>query len=150
MNVRSILLSTILGVGMVVALPGAANASTSDTYESSVITYTNKHRVNHHLVKLKAQSCVDRYAESHARWMARNRTLKHQSMSRILNECNLRRVGENIASGFSSGPKTVSAWMRSPGHRANILKSSYRIIGVGAVQDSRGRWWVSQVFGTKR
>ena len=43
-------------------------------------------------------------------------------------------VGENIAwgSGTYAQPKSiVKRWMNSPGHRANILKSSFRDLGVG-------------------
>jgi uncharacterized protein YkwD len=43
-------------------------------------------------------------------------------------------VGENIAWGtglLSTPGKVVSEWMESPGHRENILKSTYREIGIG-------------------
>ncbi len=149
MKIRSVLSCMAISLGLLVALPGAANASASDDYESQVITYTNRYRVNADLVSVKSASCVDYYAERHAKWMAVNQTMKHQSMSRVLSACNLSRVGENIAYGFSSGRSVVYAWMRSTGHRANILKSSYRLIGVGAYKDTKGRWWVSQVFGRR-
>jgi len=43
-------------------------------------------------------------------------------------------LGENIAWGggeLATPAATVAAWMRSPGHRANVLKSTYREVGVG-------------------
>ncbi len=43
-------------------------------------------------------------------------------------------VGENLAwgSGKRSSPREiVRAWMRSPGHRHNILQSRFREIGIG-------------------
>lgn len=152
-KIQSVVSCLALSAAMLVSLPGPATATTtptpSDIYESAVITYTNKHRANYDRVQLKSQACVDRYAESWAAWMARNRTMKHQSMSKILNACDLRLVGENIAYGYTSGKAVTSAWMNSTGHRRNILKSGYRLIGVGAAQDVNGRWWVSQVFGTR-
>ena len=39
--------------------------------------------------------------------------------------------------------------MNSSEHRANILNRSFRLIGLGAVQDGRGRWWVAQTFGAR-
>jgi uncharacterized protein YkwD len=45
-------------------------------------------------------------------------------------------VGENIAygTGRRSTPRSIGrAWMNSPPHRANILSSSYRAIGIGIV-----------------
>ena len=154
MKIRNALACLAMSIGTLIALPGASSASlipsASTVYEAHVIRYTNIHRVAHLRVKLSTNSCVDSYAESHARWMASRKELKHQSMTPILSNCGLRSVGENIAVGFPSGFSTVSAWMKSSGHRANILKSSYRLIGVGAYQDTSGRWWVSQVFGTKK
>ena len=40
-------------------------------------------------------------------------------------------VGENVAYGYPSAAATLAAWMGSPGHRANILNASYRVIGIG-------------------
>jgi hypothetical protein len=39
--------------------------------------------------------------------------------------------GENIGGGYPSPASVVQAWMESPGHRANILNSSFRDLGVG-------------------
>ncbi len=52
-------------------------------------------------------------------------------------------AGENIAKGYSSPRAVVDAWMNSPGHRANILNSSYTHIGVGYV--ASGNYW-TQMF----
>jgi uncharacterized protein YkwD len=43
-------------------------------------------------------------------------------------------VGENLAWGtgqLATPAAIVEAWMRSPGHRANILKGAYAEIGIG-------------------
>ncbi|HSK15647.1 MAG TPA: CAP domain-containing protein [Gaiellaceae bacterium] len=44
-------------------------------------------------------------------------------------------AGENVAWGAPglSARQTVRSWMRSPGHRANLLNRSWRRIGVAAV-----------------
>ena len=126
-----------------------ASALTSTTYESDVVRWTNIKRDSADRVEVRPQSCVDRYAEKQAAWLASHRVLKHQSMGTILDACNLSGVSENIAFGFSSGHNVVGAWMRSPGHRTNLLNSRMRLIGVGAAQDKYGVWWVSQVFGRK-
>ena len=126
-----------------------ASAMTSTTYEYDVIKWTNVKRVDHDKVPVKSQSCVDAYAEKQAAWMASHRTLKHQNLGTVLDACGLSSVSENIAYGYSTGGRAVSAWMRSPGHRANILSTNKRWIGVGAVQDTNGVWWVSQVFGRR-
>lgn len=153
MKIRTVMAALVMAGSTLVALPAQSNAvviSVADTFEQQVISSTNQQRVLYKRVKLSPHACVDKFAESHARWMAINRTLRHQSMSAIMSFCGLRSVGENIAWGYKTGPLTVAAWMHSSGHRANILNSGYRVIGVGAYQDKYGRWWVSQVFGTFR
>jgi uncharacterized protein YkwD len=126
-----------------------ASALTSTTYEKDVITWTNAKRADNKLVAVASQSCVDGYAEKQATWLAGHRKLEHQNLKTILKACKLTSVSENIAYGYSSGKDVVGAWMRSPGHKANLLSSKMRLIGVGAVQDKNGVWWVSQVFGKK-
>lgn len=47
--------------------------------------------------------------------------------------------GENIAAGYTSPESVMVAWMNSPGHRANILGSDYRHVGVGyGTEDHQG------------
>lgn len=40
-------------------------------------------------------------------------------------------AGENLAYGFDTSSSTVTAWMNSPEHRANILNTSYLEVGFG-------------------
>ena len=57
-----------------------------------------------------------------------------------------RTAGENIARGYQTPEAVVNAWMNSPGHKANILNSSYTHIGVGYV--ASGSYW-TQMFISK-
>ena len=56
-----------------------------------------------------------------------------------------RTAGENIAKGYPTPKAVVDAWMNSPGHRANILNSSYTHIGVGYV--ASGNYWTQMFKG---
>ncbi|WP_236354714.1 CAP domain-containing protein [Konateibacter massiliensis] len=57
-----------------------------------------------------------------------------------------RGAGENIAWGQKTPQEVVTAWMNSPGHRANIMNPNYVNIGVGNLQNSAGtQYWV-QIF----
>ena len=52
--------------------------------------------------------------------------------------------GENVGmAGLLARVRTL--WMQSPGHRANILNSRYRRIGIGVVR-ARGVVWVTAIF----
>lgn len=57
--------------------------------------------------------------------------------------------GENIAYGYATAQQVVTAWMNSPGHRANILNATFTEIGVGAVTNASGQIFWTQNFGTR-
>lgn len=50
--------------------------------------------------------------------------------------------GENLAFGFSTAQKAMAAWMKSEGHRENILRPQFKTLGVG----QQNGYWV-QLFG---
>lgn len=60
-------------------------------------------------------------------------------------------VGENLALGnFENDEKLVDAWMNSPGHRANILNTHYREIGIAVgkgIYEGKETWLAVQSFG---
>lgn len=43
------------------------------------------------------------------------------------------KAGENLAYGFANSSDTVTGWMNSPSHRANMLDSQYTEVGFGYV-----------------
>ena len=141
------LLAVLLSLVFAFLAVGPAAAAPSDTYEADAIRYTNAERTKRGLVALKVQNCLDTYAERLAAALAREQRLRHSDLGVILRACKLRTVGENVAAGYPNGKAVTQGWMNSSGHRANILNRSFRLIGLGAVQDSRGRWWVAQTFG---
>ena len=117
-------------------------------YQRAVLKATNNQRAQHDLVRLKSQDCVQRYAVRQAKRMAGQERMFHQDLTPILLTCGLRKVGENVAYGYATGRAVVKrGWMRSPGHRANILDGEYRVLGVGARRSDDGTWYAAQVFG---
>lgn len=60
-------------------------------------------------------------------------------------------IGENLAMGnFQTEDEIVTAWINSPGHRANILNPKYTEIGVGLIPGTwQGKqvWYAVQHFG---
>src|SRR5690606_2747144 len=57
-----------------------------------------------------------------------------------------RAAGENIAMGQSTHQAVVDAWMKSPGHRANIMSTQFTEIGVGYAFGGSGRHYWTQMF----
>lgn len=54
-------------------------------------------------------------------------------------------VGENVGYGGSVAA-IHDALVNSPGHRANMLSSTFTQVGIGTYFSSTGRLWVTQVF----
>ena len=127
----------------------AANASASQASKRALVRATlcvlNVARTRHNLRPLRLNRRLSRAARRHSRSMARGRFFSHNSrgggsfVDRIRRTGYLARarswfVGENIAygSGTQSSPRSIgTAWMNSPPHRANILRPSFREIGIG-------------------
>lgn len=133
-------------------LAGAApaQASAADTYERQVVRATNAMRVDRGRRALRRQSCLARFANSHARRMASQRRLFHQDLRPVLRRCQMRHAAENVAFGYRTGRTTVTAgWMHSDTHRRNLLTRSHGRTAVGAARDSRGRWWTAQLLGRR-
>ncbi|MFE0423167.1 CAP domain-containing protein, partial [Streptomyces sp. NPDC058953] len=55
-------------------------------------------------------------------------------------------AAENIARGQGDAAAVMDAWMKSDGHRKNILNCDYKTLGVGVHLGDGGPWW-TQNFG---
>jgi uncharacterized protein YkwD len=113
----------------------------------AVVCLHNEIRADRRLPQLREHARLRKAAVGHSRKMVSEGFFEHTTPSgvtmvdRILRARYVRRdhgwaLGENLAwgTGSLSTPRaTVAAWMDSPGHRANILKRSYREVGVGVV-----------------
>ncbi len=55
--------------------------------------------------------------------------------------------GENIAYGYFTADAVVQGWINSPGHRANILNTSFTETGVSVRYDASGIPFYTQTFG---
>ncbi|MDP1629757.1 MAG: CAP domain-containing protein, partial [bacterium] len=61
-------------------------------------------------------------------------------------------AGENLARGFIDANSVFNAWMKSAGHRANILNSRYTEIGVAVLSGNmagRETTLIVQMFGSR-
>lgn len=103
--------------------------------EQNVIAQTNAQRQRFGLPALVVDMNLVQSARRHATWMTLSRRLQHTNLP----------VAENIAMGQSSSHEVVGDWMRSPGHRANILNTVNRRIGVAAYRTIDGTiFWCQQ------
>jgi uncharacterized protein YkwD len=149
---RSVLavLTAAAAAGALWLVPAEASATPATAYADAAFRATNAHRADQGRVQLREGACLTRLAERWAKHMARTGRLVHQDLGPIARRCEVSMVGENIAMGYSTGRVVVNrGWMHSAGHRQNILRRQYRLMGIGAARDDHGQWWVSQVFGRR-
>jgi uncharacterized protein YkwD len=57
-------------------------------------------------------------------------------------------LGENIAWNYRDANSVMRGWMKSPGHRANILGKNFTEIGVGVAHNKVGEAYHTQCFGS--
>ena len=122
----------------------------SSSAASEVVRLTNSARSKNGYAALVEDGALSEAAAVRAREIARSFSHTRPSgasFSSALSESGVSylRAGENIASGQKSASEVVNAWMNSPGHRANILNSSYSRIGSASVNIDGTLYWV-QLF----
>jgi uncharacterized protein YkwD len=135
---------------------------------AAILCLHNQIRAENDLPALREHKKLRKAALGHSRDMVKDRYFEHTTpegvtmVDRILRARYVREdqgwaLGENLAWGTGSygTPRgAVDAWMDSPGHRSNILKRSFREMGVGVVlgvpvSDAAGTTYTVD-FGVKR
>ena len=122
---------------------------------SRQLKVVNEYRRKQGLRQLKVYYELDRIARGHSHYMAKHKTCNHAGFSHRTAEA--RRVtgsgyvGENCfrypARAYNShvAKRLVQGWMKSPGHRANLMNPRYTKIGIGIV--TRGGYvYATQIF----
>ncbi|MGC4379429.1 CAP domain-containing protein [Fictibacillus sp. Mic-4] len=132
------------------------SANVNETIGNQVISLVNKERSKQGLAPLKDNASLDKTATLKAEDMRDKNYFDHNSPTygdpfQMMKQfgINYSRAAENIAAGQKDAQDVMDSWMKSPGHRANILDPNLKEIGIGyATGGSYGTYWVQQ-FITK-
>ena len=114
---------------------------------AALLCLHNELRARRGLPTLKENARLRRAAAGHSRTMVSDRFFEHTTpagvtmtdrilRSRYVDRGEAWTLGENLAwgTGELATPRgAIAAWLDSPGHRSNMLKRSYRELGVGVV-----------------
>lgn len=107
---------------------------------SELLTDTNTERAEADLPRLTINEKLSDAAFSKAQDMFANNYWAHTSPSGVSpwkwlgdSGYNYDVAGENLAKNYPTADATVSAWMASESHRANILNNSYQDVGFAVV-----------------
>lgn len=110
----------------------------TDTSISSLLSGTNSQRVANGLGNLALNSLLNQAAQNKANDMIARDYWSHNTPDGqtpwtfiVATGYSYQTAGENLAYGFNTASDTITGWMNSPGHRANILNTSFSEVGFG-------------------
>lgn len=131
----------ILSFGAAVPASAAYNAPNLDVQR--ILDDTNAARASNGLAPVALDQQMTTTAQNWSATQAREGRMYHNPNYSTQIPAGWSRAGENVAMGYSSAAVTT-AWMNSPGHRANIL-GDFTHIGIGVVNG-----YSTQVFAKYR
>ena len=144
--------ASLVAVALVAPTASANNRGTLSSLETSILQRLNETRQSHGLPPLRLSIRLTSAADAHSLDMADSGYFDHSSRDgtpfwkRIDHWYSSAgygswSVGENMvwASPNLSAGRALALWMASPEHRANILSTRWREIGVSAVHVAAAR-----------
>ncbi len=128
--------------------------------ERYILDLINGQRAKYSLGSLRWNSSLSDLARSYSKKMARERFFSHydndgKSLAERASEMKItkwRLIGENLfmCEGYDQFAQlAVKGWMKSPGHRQNILENRFNETGIGIAKSRDGTIYITQVFMAK-
>lgn len=135
------------------AVPGEDAGDVLPDPEAALLARLNGARAAEGLPPLARDKSLDELARAHAREMKKTRVLGHDvgdgdPAARVADAgLAFKVIGENVAKAKSERA-AHRALYASPSHRANLLETRFRKVGIAVVSDPKtGDLWVAQLFG---
>lgn len=127
-------------------------------FNNTLISLVNQERLKAGLDVLTPNSALNRAAQLKVEDMVKNNYFAHTSPSgrtadsiRFEAGYDSALDGENLAVLFKTAPEIIAAWMNSATHKANILQTVYRDVGVATaftVYKGQNTFFVAMEFGS--
>lgn len=138
------MLAVLLSGLLLVAIP-QVQAQDKTTRREQMLALINRARVARDLPKLSLSPSLSKKAKRHSAEMAARGSIFHSADLRaVLAPYDWSVGGENVGAGFSV-EGLHDAFMDSPPHRENVLRASFRHVGIGFVR-AKGALWVTLIF----
>ncbi len=149
-----ITIPSLIFPGQVINIPTTPTTSNNiSELENEVIRLVNIERTNAGKPALSLNSELSRVARIKSEDFVKNNYFSHYSptygspfdmMKNFV--ITFTAAAEYIASGQRSAKAAVDTWMKSSGHRDNILNPAYNQTGVGVARDNKGNLYWTQMF----
>ncbi|MEU4421025.1 CAP domain-containing protein [Actinoplanes sp. NPDC024001] len=144
--------AALTGAAMI-ASPAAAAPVSEGTLQNDINRLINVQRKANGCAALTVNAALTKAARGHSTYMAQSGSFSHTGKGGTRFVARVKAAGyskpgaENIAWGYRTGADVVKGWMKSPGHRANIVNCKLKTVGVGAVYAKNGTPYYTQNFG---
>lgn len=135
--------------------PTPAQSKTTAQIETAIYQQINQVREQDGLSKLKNNDRLAAVARKYSRQMAEKNFFSHTGadgstlVDRVrAGQISYYVVGENLFKGTNvpqPAPSAVDGWLKSPGHRENILRSVFAETGIG-VWKKGDTYYITQLF----
>jgi uncharacterized protein YkwD len=140
---RKCLLAAATAAALAFAVP--AHAVTLSPAEQALLGEINRVRAVNGVAPFRVDATLERTARGHSADMIRRNYFSHGAFRARMRAAGARGpiFGENLAWGV--GPQAAAAaivglWLKSPGHRANLLRPGFRRVGIGAPRGTFQGW----------
>ncbi|QBN17297.1 CAP domain-containing protein [Flavobacterium nackdongense] len=124
------------------------NFSYSST-ELETMALINAYRVSIGLNELKQIDHISYKSEEHDNYMITNNVVNHDDFvsrsENIIKVLGAKSVAENIAYNYNSPQGAFDAWLKSPGHKANI-EGNFTHFGLAIRVNAEGKKYYTNIF----
>ncbi|MFJ9469182.1 CAP domain-containing protein [Streptomyces caniferus] len=131
-----------------------AATGTAAAFAQKIVELVNAQRAQHGCGPLTVDHRLQAAAQAHSDDMAARNYYEHNTPEGVDPGTRMTKAGfpwgswaENIFKSPKDPATAMDGWMKSPGHRDNILNCSYKSTGVGVNLSANGPWW-TQDFAT--
>jgi uncharacterized protein YkwD len=163
---KKILLPAVLLIAVIFTLNSCSSDSSEVTPVESqtqvVVNYTyspieletlaliNDYRLSVGLNALEKINYISAKSEVHDNYMITNNVVNHDGFversDKIIKNLGAKTVGENIAYNYNTPEAAVAAWLKSPGHKENIV-GNYTHFGISIRENSvTGKKYYTNIF----
>jgi uncharacterized protein YkwD len=122
---------------------------THSNLELELLDEVNTYRVSIGLNPLEIIEHISYKSSEHNDYMLATHTVTHEGFderkSNLQEVLGAYRVGENVAYAYSTAQATVTAWVNSPSHKAN-LEGDYTHFGASIKIDDEGKKYYTNMF----
>jgi uncharacterized protein YkwD len=130
--------------------PQNNDSTVYDPFEIEVMNLVNIYRNNLGLPSLSSLKLVSYEAKTHTVYMIGQGVASHDNFLtrtyNLIEKQNALSVSENVSYGKQTANEVLQSWLLSSSHKAIIESKDLTHFGISALQDSYGKYYITQIY----